>query len=435
MFNSIFVRLVIAQMFVICLAFAAMLLLVGQSRGAAAARTIAPIWAAAIENMRDGSSTSPPSRTPAIAQPGPPPPLASKAIAMRYSVLREELAAYGLPVREIRVGRSVGRETTWLEIPAQDGQFRWVGFDGGVFGSDERVQRWPAIAFVLLLVTAMSVTLTWMIVKPLSRIRRAIEQFGTSGSWPLDQLSKAIKRGPQETRALARAFVDMARERGQLDQDRTLMLAGVSHDLRSPLARIRLHAQLMPETDPSTRDSKQAIMRNVDIADRHIAEFMEFAVPAAVNDWHMVEVETLWHEVVKTTLPDANSTRAEIDPRACTLHTSPRLLLRLLASGLENAYKHGAPPYVLRVFRRDQTIIFEIEDGGAGVPPADRARLLRPFERGAPGRTTPGTGLGLALGVQIAQRLGGHVELDQGQRGLIFRWVLADDRSRVETRS
>ncbi|MFM2400187.1 MAG: hypothetical protein RL341_2344 [Pseudomonadota bacterium] len=439
MFNSIFVRLVIAQMFVICLAFAATLLLVGQSRGAAAARTIAPIWAVAIQNLQHGSPTSAPLPAPVAIQAGPPPLPASKAIATRYSVLREELTAHGLSVREIRVGRAAGRETTWLEIATPDGRFSWVGFDGGVFGPDERAQRWPVIIFVLLLVTAMSITLTWMIVKPLSRIQRAIEQFGASfganASWSSDQLRRARTHGPRELRALARSFVDMVHERSQLEQDRALMLAGVSHDLRSPLARIRLHAQLMPEADPITRESKQAIMRNVDLADRHIAEFMDFAVPAAVNDWRTVDVASLWYEVVQTTLPDADHARAEIDPRAGTLRTSPRLLLRLLASGLENAYKHGAPDYVLRVFQCDQTIVFEIEDGGAGVPPEDRARMLRPFERGAPSRTTPGTGLGLALSVQIARRLGGRVELDQAQRGLIFRCILADEPSNAKASS
>jgi two-component system, OmpR family, osmolarity sensor histidine kinase EnvZ len=201
------------------------------------------------------------------------------------------------------------------------------------------------------------------------------------------------------------------------------------------LARIRLHAQLMPDADPATRAGKQAIMRNVDLADRHIAEFMDFAVPAAVNDWRTVDVATVWREVVQMTLPDTGSAKAEIDPRADSLRTSPRLLLRLLASGLENAYKHGAAPYILRVFRRDQTIVFEIEDGGAGVPPADRARMLRPFERGTPSRTTPGAGLGLALSVQIVQRLGGHVELDQAQRGLIFRCILPDNPLKAEATS
>jgi two-component system, OmpR family, osmolarity sensor histidine kinase EnvZ len=434
MFNSLFVRLVIAQMFVLFLAFAAMLILVGQSRGAAAARTIAPIWAASIQNMRDGSAISPQSRAPMVTQPGPP-PLASRAIATRYGVLREELAAYGLLVREIRVGRAEGREMTWLEIEAQDGRSSWVGFDGGVFGPDERAQRWPVIVFALLLVTAMSITLTWMIVMPLKRIQRAIEQFGTSGSGPLDQLSRATTRGPEELQALARSFVDMVHERGRLEQDRTLMLAGVSHDLRSPLARIRLHAQLMPDADPTTRESKQAIMRNVDLADRHIAEFMDFAVPTAVNDWRTVDVATIWHEVVELALPDTHNAEAKIDPPASSVQTSPRLLSRLLASGLENAYKHGAPPYVLRVFRRDRTIVFEIEDGGVGVPLADRSRILRPFERGAPSRTTPGTGLGLALSVQIAQRLGGHVELDQAERGLIFRCILADSPLKAEATS
>jgi signal transduction histidine kinase len=84
-----------------------------------------------------------------------------------------------------------------------------------------------------------------------------------------------------------------------------------------------------------------------------------------------------------------------------------------------------APVFVRRAeLQRGDRAVFEIEDAGGGLTAAERERVMRPFERGERGRTTPGTGLGLSIAAQIAARLGGRVELDQGPRGLVFRCTL-----------
>jgi two-component system, OmpR family, osmolarity sensor histidine kinase EnvZ len=429
--NGILLRLVLAQMAVIAVAFAAMVFMVGQQRGTAAARTIAAVWADSILHALDAPRADGEPRLRVSLRAGPPPAQATAVMALRYRALREELALYGVAVGEIRTSRAEGREVTWLSVQnPRSREPRWIGFDGGVFGPEEGGRRWPLIVFVFALVVAASATLTWSVVRPLARLQRAIERFRAAGDWSPSSFERgtgASQHGPRELRELERSFADMARERAQLERDRTLMLAGVSHDLRSPLARIRLTADLMPEDDAAVASAKAAIKRNVDLADRHLAAFLDFAAPAAADEMAQVDVASLWRESIAMALPDAPPLPLRVDSGIAVLRSNRRLLVRVLACGLENAHKHGRAPIEARCFARERDAVFEIEDAGAGLAPAERARVMRPFERGEHGRTKPGTGLGLALAVQIAARLRGRVEIDQARRGLVFRCIVPID--------
>jgi two-component system, OmpR family, osmolarity sensor histidine kinase EnvZ len=430
LFNSLLLRLMLAQGLVLVLAFAAMLLMVGQSRGTAAARSIAPLWAdAALRVLPQGAAVTATPPSAIAAWPGPPPPQAARVLARRYRVLMAELAGHGLPVREVRVSKAAGRETTWLDVAAPGAPAQWLGFEGGVFGVEEYTRRWPVIVFALTLIALVSGALTWTIVRPLSRLQQAVQRFSADGQWPAPD---AGQRGPQALLSLERALADMAQERQRLEQDRTLMLAGISHDLRTPLARIRLHADLMPEDDPAVRDSKAAIQRNVQLADAHLAAFLDFAAPVAADEWRQVDITQLGHDAAALALPQPDSLQLQVAPGSGPLYTCPRLLLRVLATALDNAVTHGAAP-IQASARRERGSdghcwVLEVEDNGVGLPLSDRVRVLQPFERGEQARTRPGTGLGLALAQQIAARLGGRITLHQAQRGLIFRCELPDRR-------
>jgi signal transduction histidine kinase len=183
-------------------------------------------------------------------------------------------------------------------------------------------------------------------------------------------------------------------------------------------------AELMPHTDAEVHGARRAIMRNVDLADRHLAAFLDFATPTGVDAASEVDVAALWREAMAIASPDPNAVGLDVAVDAARTTTHRRLLLRVLACGLENAHKHGAAPIMARARLHGSQRVFEIEDSGPGLAAEERQRVMRPFERGERGRSTPGTGLGLAIAAQIAARLGGRVELDQAQRGLIFRCVL-----------
>jgi two-component system, OmpR family, osmolarity sensor histidine kinase EnvZ len=425
--GGILLRIVLAQTVVVVIAFAAMVMMVGQQRGTAAARSIAPHWAQAAQQALGERQHEVEAWQRATARPGPPPPDAAQPIALRYGALRAELATYGLVVGEIRTSRSAEREVTWLEVKTAAGPARWVGFDGGVFGPDENIRRWPLLLFVMALVIGVSTLITWTVARPLDRLQRAMNRFRVGGDWSgpwLERSAAGGSSGPRELRDMERSFAEMTAARSRLEEDRHLMLAGVSHDLRSPLARIRLTADLMPENDATVVAAKQAIKRNVDLADRHLAAFLDFAAPSSPDEHGDVDLALLWREAVSIAVPDAASVVLRIEDDLARLRTNRRLLLRVLACGLENADKHGIAPIEVRTLRRRDEAVFEIEDAGSGLAAPERARVMRPFERGERGRTTPGTGLGLSIAAQIAARLGGRIELDQAQRGLIFRCVL-----------
>jgi two-component system, OmpR family, osmolarity sensor histidine kinase EnvZ len=421
-FDSLLVRLLAVQLVVLVLAFIAMMFTVGQSRNVATARMVVPLWADALHRLGD-LATDAAKPVPLIAaRRGVPPATARTVRAMRFNALREEFAQRGINVGEIRLSRAGDIETTWLETIDVNGSAQWIGFDGLTYNPGDVAPRGALALILLSLVLVASLGLTWMVVRPLGILQHAMQVYRSQGALP-DTLRQKKLGGLREVRSLTQSFFDFAQERARLDEDRSLMLASISHDLRSPLARIRLHADLMP-TEAASTEAKEAIIRNVDIADHHLASFLDFALPVAADGRQSFDVATLMHEVLDVSVVAPELIRVQRDADATYLVSARRVLLRVLVAGLENAFKHGQAPIVFRASVRDREMVFEVEDSGVGVPIDERARVMRPFERGQRSRTTPGTGLGLALADQMARRIGGRIELDQNTRGLIFRCVM-----------
>jgi two-component system, OmpR family, osmolarity sensor histidine kinase EnvZ len=427
-FTSIFGRLILAQILVIAVSFGAFSVLVGQQRGIAVARAVAPVWADAtrqalgLTDKRDAR----PTREKAVVQSAEPVPASDSKLNLRYQVLQQELADLGIPVREVRVQRERNEETIWLGVASSGDRLAWVGFVGGILGERDVAPRWPLLALVLALILAVTALLTWTIVRPLLRLQQSIERYGSRGDWA-PHSDHARPSGPLAVTLLEQTFDRMAQERTQLEHDRNLMLASVSHDLRSPLARIRLHADLLPTGDANSAEIRSAIQRNVDLADRHLAKFLDFAAPNTAEAASLVDAQSSIEQAAELALTDRQQLSVSVDASVATVYAQQRLLVRVLAIGLENAQKHGASPFRCSARAERNAVVFEVSDHGPGIALQDRARVLRPFERGENSRTTPGTGLGLALAQQMAQRMGGSLELDQQAHGLIFRLNLPNE--------
>jgi two-component system osmolarity sensor histidine kinase EnvZ len=216
------------------------------------------------------------------------------------------------------------------------------------------------------------------------------------------------ERGPREQRQLTHGFNQMVREVSQSESDRAVMLAGVAHDLKTPLARLRLRAEMMD--DEKTRDG---VVRDVDSMAHIVDQFLVFAhdrpdgsEPVAV-DQQCERVARAYRAVA----PGADTVRLKLE--AGPGFVLPAATLdRLLSNLLDNAHAYGAPPIVIETRREAKGWVLSVSDHGKGIAPDDLIKASRPFVRLDPARGGSGhSGLGLAIVERLARRAGGECEI------------------------
>lgn len=231
---------------------------------------------------------------------------------------------------------------------------------------------------------------------PLRHLADAARLVGSGRTPP--QLTES---GPQEIAVVARAFNQMAGDLARTDADRALILAGVSHDLRTPLARLRLGIEMSGAPD----DEVTAMVSDIDEMDRIIGQFLDFGRGDPQEPPQPVDLASLARELsephrlrgvsITLDLPDS----LKVPARALSLR-------RALANLIDNALRYGGPlgPLEVRVYPDGGDACIEVADRGPGIPADQIERLRRPFARLEEARSnTKGAGLGLAI-VERAMR-------------------------------
>ncbi|MEW6120834.1 MAG: ATP-binding protein [Pseudomonadota bacterium] len=311
----------------------------------------------------------------------------------------------------------LGEDTLLIADPADD-EALWISFPLGPDGYWLVLPRaphrdglpWQWIgwgALTLLLAFAGG----WAVVKRINRpLREAADVAARVGRG--DFTGRLDEHGPTELAALARAFNRMSTDLGTQEADRTLLLAGLSHDLRTPLTRLRLAVE-MQVGDAKEREAMIRDMDDMDTLSRQFAEFARSEVEAASP----VDLDALCHE-----LAAGFAARGLPVTVRGTLGTStlPALgLVRSLSNLLENAHRYGQPPVTLELERTADALRFCIVDQGAGLADAELETAKRPFWRGNAARTgAQGTGLGLAIVERYARQTGGRLDLSNRNPGL-----------------
>lgn len=240
---------------------------------------------------------------------------------------------------------------------------------------------------------------------------------------PLDELARAaqtIAQGHvpnlpapkvQELEQVVRNFNDMARDVRDLVERRNAMLAGISHDLRSPIARMRMALELARATAPS--EYLDSIECYIEQMNRMIGEFLDFSRGIVRCDSEKIDLMPLLAEL-ETQVLAPNPGWIECDPGA---------LRRVLCNLLQNARLHGDTERPDVAIRRDTNHVeIDVLDRGPGIAEGDRLRLFEPFERGDQARSRTGTGLGLTIVRDICRAQGWEITLlDRPEGGLIAR--------------
>ncbi len=337
-----------------------------------------------------------------IATAREPLPTAASYLPYRY-LLETALAEHAGRVVPIRT--TFDPEWFWADIPAGRQTVR-VGF------ARERVGVEPPTALALLLAVIVALTLITALVlarrltRPLARLTRAAAQVG-QGETP----EPLPEQGPEELAQLARHFNRMAQDVRELLANRTTLLAGISHDLRTPLARMRLALEMLPSAaDPALVDG---LRRDIEEMDRLIGEFLELGRGLQSGQRADTDLRTVLDELV------ADSRRGGADvrltaPASCIRPANPRALRRILANLIENAVRYGEnKPIEVILAESGGGAEIRVLDRGPGIPESEREAVFRPFHRLEPSRSTVtgGSGLGLAIARQLAQANGWQLEL------------------------
>lgn len=248
--------------------------------------------------------------------------------------------------------------------------------------------------------------------QPLARLAQVSRQI-TRGETP----SPLPEKGPAEIRDMNVSFNRMIRDMRQSEADREIMLAGISHDLRTPLARMRLEIELSNVSD----ETRHAIDEDLAQIDRSIGQLMEYARPAAKAPDEGVNISQALLELYERERSHTESLGGEL-----TQDIQPRLfalidgndLKRVVSNLIENARRYGRNPkddkvhIHLSTYSKGNLIIIQVQDQGLGVDEHEIQRLLRPFSRGELARTgVNGAGLGLAIVERLLSQVQGSLTL------------------------
>jgi len=297
------------------------------------------------------------------------------------------------------VSFQIGDDLYWLVFEREQ-----IGLTGGI-----EWLGWGVTALLLSLVgAAVSVG---FVNRPLSRLARAAQVL-SRGETP----APLPENGPGEIRDLNASFNRMARDLRQTEADRELMLAGISHDLRTPLARMRLEIEMSGVSE----EARQAIDDDLAQIDHSIGQLMEYARPAGTLPQLATDVSSVLTELLERERSHTASTGGDIEA-FITPGLRARItaldLKRIVSNLLENARRYGRSGdgqahLVISVQPEGSIIAIEVSDRGPGIAAADVDHLLRPFSRGEAARTgVSGAGLGLAIVERLLKHVGGTLKM------------------------
>lgn len=260
-----------------------------------------------------------------------------------------------------------------------------------------------------LLLIVISILFLRNQVRPIEQLARAAEAFGKGRDVP-----DFKPYGAAEVRRAAQAFIIMRSRIQRHVQQRTEMLAGISHDLKTPLTRMRLELALMPPSEET-----RALAEDAAEMERMVREYLDFARGEGGEKSELTDISALLHDVAATAARGINGTRISLDlPAGILLPVKSYALKRCAANLIDNALKH-APHVAVSLVLGARFAEIHVDDDGPGIPEDKREEAFRPFHRLDEGRNlqSGGVGLGLAIARDFARAHGGELSLGQAPQG------------------
>lgn len=295
-------------------------------------------------------------------------------------------------IQGLWISFNIGQDDYWVVIPRVHVErhfpWQWLG--------------WAALVLVLSLGAGYFIAAR--INRPLFQLMNAANRLRNG-----EQPEKLPEGSFAELREVNDTFNKMADSLAELDAERTLILAGVSHDIRTPLARLRLAVEMLP--DNACASLKNGMAEDINDMDNIIKQFLDFVKGVEGEPTQLIDVNTLLQAIHDRQL---RAGRDIVVQRAPTyaIPIKPLAMQRLLDNLVGNAYAYGRGQVRVACKVMADAILISVFDNGPGIPETHVEKLLRPFERLDTARTNAaGSGLGLAIADRIAKLHHGKLEL------------------------
>lgn len=273
-------------------------------------------------------------------------------------------------------------------------------------------------ALVVLVITALLVPLTAVFMAGRTTRRVRLLSAAVADVSQGQQPAPLPDRGPREVRMLASNFNRMTRQVRELLANRTTLLAGISHDLRTPLTRMRLSLEILRNKhDPKLIDG---ICKDLGTMDRIIGQTLELSRDLENRQVETVDLVALIEQIIADVgRGEEKDIRWAGSAPTCTRTLNPVALQRILSNLIENAIRYGNGSRVEVTLQCAPTVTIRVKDRGPGIPSDQLEAVFRPFHRLDTSRSsqTGGSGLGLAIVEQLAKANGWHVSLQPREGG------------------
>jgi len=263
-----------------------------------------------------------------------------------------------------------------------------------------------------ILVTGIAVVFLRNQMRPIRRLAAAAQSFGKGR--PVENFKPG---GAAEIRLAATAFLDMQERISRQITQRTEMLAGVSHDLRTPLTRMKLQLAMLRKANPDAGKDIGDLETDLVDMEKMIDEYLSFARGQGSEEPIEIDLVDILQEVAESARRHGG--RIVFEPQApLVMPLRPNAIKRCLTNLVENATRHGTH-VAITATRHDDAVEIAVEDDGPGIPADEREAVFKPFYRvdSARNQNTGGSGLGLAIARDVIRGHGGDIRMSESTAG------------------
>ncbi|MDK1288970.1 two-component system sensor histidine kinase EnvZ [Pseudoalteromonas umbrosa] len=328
--------------------------------------------------------------------------------AREYSLLSRSMSEQLNGSARVRISQG-DPVVYWVEAPQAPGYWVRVPLTGF---SETKLEF---LVFYLSSIGFLSVLGGWLFARHLNRPLKAL-QTAASRVGVGDFSTRLVEQGSTEVIEVTKAFNQMSKGIAELESDRRLLMAGVSHDLRTPLTRIRLATEMMSDEEAYL---KEGIIDDIEDMNAIIDQFIEYLRHHSSGEMHQENVNALVEEVVHAEQQHKRMINVSLTERAPWVQANHVALKRVLTNMIENAikYSEGEIDVSTHLAPKSKTVVIQVKDRGPGIPESELESVFEPFKQGDQARGSDGSGLGLAIIKRIVATHGGKVSLRNRSQG------------------